>query len=107
MNSPVIHGKEENTFSISWNYMFESSTVTAYFAFCYPYSYETIIAYMNNCDFRQYNGDYSSMDLYYNRELLIYTPERRRIDLLTVFKYIIVIFEIFNMNRYHQVMIKL
>lgn len=84
MNSPVIHNKEENSFSISWNYIFENSTMTVYFAFCYPYSYENIIAYMNNCDFRQYNGDYSSIDIYYHRELLIYTPERRRIDLLTV-----------------------
>lgn len=84
-NSPITCEKTEDSFSISWSYIFKGSNDTVYFAFCYPYPFETVMKILDSYDYKEFNSDFMKSDIYYHRELLINSVEGRRIDLLTVY----------------------
>lgn len=69
-------------FKLSFQYRIsENYRQTVYFAFCYPYSYRECQEKLLQCD-EQYSG--CDHNIYYHRELLCYSLEGRRVDLITV-----------------------
>ena len=59
---------------------FDNSQTPVYFATCFPFSHAEVLDYLDILDMRM-KGD---SNVYYNRELLTYSYEGRRLDLLTI-----------------------
>lgn len=69
-------------FKLSFQYRIsENHRQTVYFAFCYPYSYCECQEKLLQCD-EQYLS--CNHNIYYHREILCYSLEGRRVDLITV-----------------------
>uniref|UniRef100_A0A1B6BZZ5 Cytosolic carboxypeptidase-like protein 5 n=1 Tax=Clastoptera arizonana TaxID=38151 RepID=A0A1B6BZZ5_9HEMI len=81
---------EDNIFTLSFKYRTgENSKATTYFAFTYPYSYTELQTHLNLIDSNHWttNENISQPkldDIYYHREVVCYSLEGRRIDLLTI-----------------------
>lgn len=69
-------------FKLSFQYRTsENHRQTVFFAFCYPYSYSECQEKLHQCD-QQYSS--CNHNIYYHREILCYSLEGRRVDLITV-----------------------
>lgn len=80
---------EGNIFTLSFKYRTpENPQSVTYFAFTYPFSYTDIQHLLNNYDSRFGNTSFNAKDdIYYVRECLCYSLEKRRIDLITISSY--------------------
>lgn len=67
-----------NMFSLSWFHEVLHLDSTIYFAFTFPYSYE-----QSQITVQEWEHAVDSSTYFY-RELLTYTPDQRRVDLLTI-----------------------
>ena len=81
----------EGNFILSFNYVFpEMKNATIYFAFCYPYTYEECQTRLEELD--RDHREYKKVSIftrpentiYYHRELLCYSLDNLRVDLITV-----------------------
>ncbi|XP_024080503.1 cytosolic carboxypeptidase-like protein 5 isoform X2 [Cimex lectularius] len=67
----------------------ETEKTTTFFAFTYPFSYSDLQSFLCSLDFMYRMKNETSThtkvdDIYYHRELLCYTLEKRRVDLITI-----------------------
>ena len=53
------------------------------FAFCFPWSYDKNNAFLNYID-NQINNDSNESNIYFHNEILIYSKEKRNVNLLTI-----------------------
>nr|XP_015203938.1 PREDICTED: cytosolic carboxypeptidase-like protein 5 isoform X2 [Lepisosteus oculatus] len=80
----------ENQFILSFTHRFlEVRGATTYFAFCYPFSYGECQDFLLQLDHKFANSMYLNTNspadsIYYHRELLCYSLDGYRVDLLTV-----------------------
>jgi len=89
-DSPSFKVRDDNS-QLRFKYRFESDSETAFFAFCYPFSYEDVQKRLSALD-RIYMNEKSGEptaaaideDIYYHRELLCYSHDRNRLDLVTI-----------------------
>lgn len=65
---------------VRFSFQFDCPEQEIFFAFSYPFSYEENQQLLEKYD-RLYCKD---QDIYYNRELLIKSPQERDIDLITI-----------------------
>lgn len=73
---------EDHSFVLSFKFtMPTEDNVTVYFAFCYPYSYSDLLSDLDELEARFSNKE---GNIYFNRELLCHSLDKRRVDLLTV-----------------------
>ncbi|XP_050715046.1 cytosolic carboxypeptidase-like protein 5 isoform X2 [Eriocheir sinensis] len=72
---------EESSTVISWVHTVSDAAATTHYAFTYPYTYSEVQAVLEGLDRRFPAG---CTTLYYHRELLAYSLDRWRVDLLTV-----------------------
>ncbi|XP_075238320.1 cytosolic carboxypeptidase-like protein 5 isoform X2 [Lycorma delicatula] len=83
---------EDNMFTLSFKYRtLENVKATTYFAFTYPYSYTELKASLDAVDTKimkmseaNARSDPKMDNIYYHREVVCYSLEGRRIELLTV-----------------------
>ncbi|XP_047098849.1 cytosolic carboxypeptidase-like protein 5 [Schistocerca piceifrons] len=84
---------EDNTFILSFKYRtLENLRSITYFAFTYPYSYTDLQNMLCSLDTKFKLSEESTPklnldDIYYHRECVCYSLERRRIDLITISSY--------------------
>jgi hypothetical protein len=77
----VTFEKSEESFTLQFSHTFDcSSTNSVYFCFSYPFGYEDVCKQMDELESRLK----SSEDIYFYRELVTYTLERRRVELITI-----------------------
>ncbi|KAL4471783.1 hypothetical protein ABPG72_008801 [Tetrahymena utriculariae] len=77
----LVYDEKDNVLKL--NFSFDFSTTldqNVYFSFSYPYSYQRNIEFIDQLA-NQYTND---PDIYFNREILTYTPQLRLINLLTI-----------------------
>ncbi|XP_033645286.1 cytosolic carboxypeptidase-like protein 5 isoform X1 [Asterias rubens] len=79
----------DGQFILSFNYRFEYRFSSVYFAFCFPYSYTECQQKMDELDsqFAQcqhLKPSSPANSIYYHRELLCYSIDRLRVDLMTI-----------------------
>jgi len=72
--------KQEKGLEVSFRYHFNPNDEEVFFAFTYPWSYTEDQELINQYE-REYKDD---SEIYFNRELLAYSKENRRIELLTI-----------------------
>lgn len=61
------------------DYTFQEEDEAVEFAFCYPYQYSQLCTYLGSLDpFRD------DPDLYFHKEVLVESPQRRPVHLLTI-----------------------
>ncbi|XP_037083859.1 LOW QUALITY PROTEIN: cytosolic carboxypeptidase-like protein 5, partial [Pollicipes pollicipes] len=78
-----LYKVEESNFVMSFKYYtLEDARCTTYFAFSFPYSYTELQTELNARDLQFRLSP--PVDIYYHRELLTYTLDGRRVDLLTI-----------------------
>ncbi|XP_043193737.1 cytosolic carboxypeptidase-like protein 5 [Amphibalanus amphitrite] len=78
-----LYKVEDNNFIMSFKYYtLEDAGCTTYFAFSFPYSYTELQTHLNARDL-QFRIT-PPIGIYYHRELLTYTLDGRRVDLLTI-----------------------
>lgn len=84
---------EDKQFIVSFMFRFgDTLNQTVYFAFTYPYTYSDLLSHLssvesqlkNNSHFKECNAEPKQDDIYYQREVLTYSLESRRIDLITI-----------------------
>ncbi|XP_014276546.1 cytosolic carboxypeptidase-like protein 5 isoform X2 [Halyomorpha halys] len=84
---------EDKQFTVSFVYRFGDTRLqTVYFAFTYPYTYTDLLNHLaaleNHSKTKLGHGDNNSEpkqdDIYFHRELLTYSLESRRVDLITI-----------------------
>ena len=81
---------EDGQFKLSFTYRFpDQRNGVCYFAFCYPYSYSESQAKLEELDHnfsscQQMSSSSPKDDIYYHRELLCYSLDNLRVDLLTI-----------------------
>lgn len=68
------------SFSFNFDEFSDPNDEGIYFAFSYPYSYEKNINFL---DFLS-NSLQDNKDIYFNKEVLTFTPHLRKIHLLTI-----------------------
>ena len=66
---------------IRFTHKFQRSNERVHFAFCYPYTYTELQRKLTDME-NKYSGDNES--IYYHRELLTRSLDKRRIDLITI-----------------------
>jgi hypothetical protein len=71
--------KENGDLECAIEYTFKDEEESVEFAFCYPYKYEQLIKYLNSLN--EYICD---DELYFHKEVLAYSPQKRPIHLLTI-----------------------
>ncbi|XP_063882854.1 cytosolic carboxypeptidase-like protein 5 [Scylla paramamosain] len=72
---------EDSSTVISWVHTVNDASATTHYAFTYPYTYSEVQTVLEGLDRRFPAG---SPSLYYHRELLAYSLDHWRVDLLTV-----------------------
>ena len=73
---------DDQVFTLSFKFTMPSEdNSTVYFAFCYPYSYSELQQDLDSLD-RQFS--LKSGNIYYKRDLLCHSLEKRRVDIVTV-----------------------
>lgn len=72
---------EENSTVISWVHTVGETCAVTYYAFTYPFTYSELQTMLENLDSRFPPG---CPNVYYHRELLVYSLDHWRVDLLTV-----------------------
>jgi hypothetical protein len=75
----------DNGFSFNFNHTFNvpDSTATTYFAYTFPYSYAEVQKQCDDLEIKYKDSD----SVYFKRELLAYSHEKRRVDLMTLTSY--------------------
>ena len=77
VNTEII----EESLRVQFSYLFDwESTSTVHFWFSYPFGYEDVCKQWDELE----NKLTDSPSIYFYRELLAYTIERRRVELLTI-----------------------
>ena len=64
---------------MTFDFLFRGEEHEAEFAFAFPYSYSRNIEYLNSL-----NEYYSHDEFYYHKEVLVESPEKRIVNLLTI-----------------------
>lgn len=72
---------EENSTVITWVHTVSEAWAVTYYAFTYPFTYTELQTMLENLDHKFPPG---CSNLYYHRELLVYSLDRWRVDLVTV-----------------------
>ncbi|XP_064104893.1 cytosolic carboxypeptidase-like protein 5 [Macrobrachium nipponense] len=72
---------EENSTVISWVHTVSDPCAVTHYAFTYPYTYTELQTLLDSLD-RRFPADCPSV--YYHRELLVYSLDHWRVDLLTI-----------------------
>ena len=65
---------------MSFNHTLNSSDTETYFAFTYPWSYTEDQTQLNNYE----NELKNDPEIYFHREVLVYSREQRRVELITI-----------------------
>lgn len=73
--------KDSTNLVLTFSYRFmESENTVVYFAFSYPYSYNTCQCFLSDLN-EQFKSD---ADIYYHQEELVHTPLNRIVNLITI-----------------------
>jgi cytosolic carboxypeptidase protein 5 len=76
-----LTGDDKKTLQITFEYNFKfEDEQGVLFSFCYPWSYQKNQKFLECIE----SNFSKNMDLYYNREILSYSKEKRRLDLITI-----------------------
>ncbi|EAR93059.2 zinc carboxypeptidase family protein (macronuclear) [Tetrahymena thermophila SB210] len=77
----LVYDEKDNVLKLTFQFDFSTTQdQNVYFSFSYPYSYQRNIEFIDQLA-NQYSND---PDIYFNREILTYTPQLRLINLLTI-----------------------
>ncbi len=72
------NSQDKKSISISFNFEFNFDSQGVLFAFCYPWSYHKNRAFLN------YIESKIPKEIYFHREVLTYSKEKRKVELLTI-----------------------
>lgn len=77
---------DDNIFTLSFKFRTpENTSATKYFAFTYPYTYTELQNTLETLDKRfSTQNNTNDDDIYYFRECVCYSIEKRRVDLVTI-----------------------
>ncbi|KAK4306380.1 hypothetical protein Pmani_021791 [Petrolisthes manimaculis] len=74
---------EESCTVISWVHTVTDANILTHYAFTYPYTYSEVQSVLENLD-RRFPQGCGTGNLYYHRELLAYSLDHWRVDLVTI-----------------------
>uniref|UniRef100_A0A0A9YG00 Cytosolic carboxypeptidase-like protein 5 n=1 Tax=Lygus hesperus TaxID=30085 RepID=A0A0A9YG00_LYGHE len=88
---PTFTGNQSR-FTLTFKHRLQDNDrVVTYFAFTYPFSYTDLLGFLSNvelCHIQRSKSEDPTMnkldEVYYHREVLCYTLDRRRVDLITI-----------------------